>query len=257
MAWVSEGSKNAPVKLIHWATGAKREYLELFGQEIASSKSGAVTTFKAYSQEVKQRGRPPRAWQRGSFLGIASEPRRPPHTLTAEELAWGRAQVADEPTVLLYPNTNQGSREWPPFYWVELAKLIAAMGARAVISGGRPDSRYDHLSPLYVDWRRSAALMLAARCVVANDSAPAHTAGTLDVPTVVLLGPSHPSMFAHLPSVRCLSVPRETLACANCYFQAPYSDKCESGCLALAHLKPETVAAAVQEILNGSPLVPR
>jgi hypothetical protein len=250
-AWIAEGSKDAPLRLVHYATGAKKELLELLGQEITGDPSGAYTTFAAYSKELKEAGSTPRVFQRGRHLGIHSLPKRPTARLNEADLQWAADAIGTRETVLLYPNTEYGSREWPAFYWLELADLLAQKNIPLAVGGGHLDLRYRNLRGFWGQpWAKTAALMQQARLVVGNDSGPAHIAGTLDVPTIALLGPSQPSMFIHLESVRCLQVSTEELSCAGCYFHPPFTKKCESGCLALAHLKPATVLAAIEEMLQ-------
>lgn len=240
MAWVSEGSKNAPVKLVHHATNAKKAFLEMLGQEVVPRQSKMVDTFKAYSTELDTKGNPPRIYQRGRYLGITAEPLRPKHNLTEAELE--AAKSIGDNAVLLFPNTDYGSREWPPFYWLDLADKLKAEGCQVYFSGGYHDARYNAHPGLWGrSWRETAAFMLASRLVVGNDSGPAHLAGTLDVPTIALLGPTTPSVFVQYPSVRCISATTEAIRCAGCYFHAPFSKLCDVGCAALCHVLPEHV----------------
>jgi hypothetical protein len=241
-AWISEGSKGEEAHLVHFATGAKKEFLELLGQEVVSEMYGSRTTFSAYSHELRQKGDPPRVYQRGAYFGVTATPKRPPVLIRQEEL-----DAADH-CILLFPNTEYGSREWPPSYWLELARLLIEAGEPIRVMGGHRDNRYSHLPGLWGQkWERVAAWMAKSKCVVGNDSGPAHLAGTIDAPTIVLMGPSQPSMFIHAPSVKCLQVGRDVLDCSGCYFHAPFTRVCETGCLALAHLKPEVVFEAVME----------
>lgn len=249
-AWISEGSRNERVKLTHYATGAKREYLELFGQHVETDRRGTINTFAAYSAELRSAGKTPRLWQRGRYLGITSEPIRPRHTLTAGEIDRGRERVGHR-AILLWPNTEYGTREWPPFYWIELADLLTDHGWRPFMCGGREDKRYDRHPGMWgLSWRDNAAAMLACRCVVGNDSGPLHTAGTLDVPSVALLGPSQPSMFVQYGSVTCLEADINEIQCRGCYFQGEFWNDpiCSKGCLALSHIRPETVFQKVIEL---------
>ena len=53
--------------------------------------------------------------------------------------------------------------------------------------------------------------MKRAALVVGNDSFPAHLAGTVGVPTLALMGPTLPTVFAHTPDVECLASGRDRL----------------------------------------------
>jgi len=249
MAWWSEGSKDAAIKLFHYATGPKKVFLEMLDQPVLDRQPRMVDTFRAYSQELRQRGDPPRIEQRGRYLGLQCKPKRPSHNLTSDELAVGRREHGGE--VLLWPNTDYGSREWPSFYWIELAERLTDSGMRVRVCGGSPDNRYSQFPGMWKrGWRYNAAAMLAARAVVGNDSGPAHLSGTLDVPTVVLLGPTTSSVFIQYPSVKCLSTDPAVLSCSGCYFHAPFAKSCEIGCAALAHLKPEDVFSEIAKLVR-------
>jgi len=85
---------------------------------------------------------------------------------------------------------------------------------------------------------RVAALMRRAALVVGNDSFPAHLAGTVGVPTLALLGPTKPTVFAHMDTVECLT---SAMDCTGCHFQAPFRAACDQGCMSLYQLLPDDV----------------
>lgn len=241
MAWASEGSRSCNPRLVHHATGNKKVFLELLGQEVVDRQPVMHDTFRAYSSELRLKGNPPRLWQRTRSLGIKANPKRPLHTLTVEEIEYGRSCVGDD-SILLWPNTDYGSREWPPMYWIRLAEMLTCAGHPVWFCGGKQDARYKAWPGIWEQsWRVNAACMLAARLVVGNDSGPAHLAGTLDVPTIALLGPTNSSVFVQYPSVTCLSASPNDIGCVGCYFHAPFCKTCEVGCVALGHVLPETV----------------
>lgn len=247
MAWVSEGSKDANPRLIHWATGEKRKLLEMFGQEIAVSDVGSVTTFEAYSSELAQRGGKGRVWQRGTYLGIDAEPARPKATIPKDSLDFAAEYRG---CVLLYPNTEYGNREWPPVYWLDLYGMLQLKGLRPVMCGGSLDSRYHETRHVFGrSWSDTAAMMSVARLVVSNDSGPMHVAGTLDVPTVALLGPTTEKVCNWMRSVVPIQADREECSCAGCYYHPPSGPLCLFGCVALSHIDPDRVLAEVEKML--------
>ena len=255
MAWVSEGSKQASRKLVHHATGGKKLFLELLGQTVVDRQNGMVDTFRAYSEELRLGGDPPRICQRGAYLGIKTPPKRPPHTLTPGEIEAASRGFGGN-AVLLFPNTDYGSREWPAFYWLDLAAGMRKAGFDVHFCGGKADGRYAAFPGYWGrTWREIAAAMLVARLVIGNDSGPAHLAGTLDVPTMAILGPTTPSVFVQYGSVWCATPDKAEISCAGCYFGAPFSRVCEVGCAALCHVRPARVIDEALQMIEQSKAV--
>lgn len=258
-AWIAEGSKDGPVKLIHHATGTKRDFLELFQQEVTPDAEGAVSTFRAYEIETRrERGSVPRVLSRGRQLGILSAPKRPRlRQLPAESLEWAahlriaHTEGEQKPFVLLFPQTCYRSREWPAAYWVDLSWTLWKSGYGVAFCLHPHDERFANSPRFYrnYSWQHTVALMLAADLVVGIDSAPIHVAGTLDRPTLALLGPTTPGVISHCPSVRCLSAPPERMECVGCVFNAPYRAACDQGCMALSRLFVEDVVDAIRELV--------
>jgi len=253
-AWISEGAKGSDVHVRHFARGRKAELIRMLDQDVTSNGDGAVTTFAAYNTELRNRGNPPRIYSRGVELGILTTPKRPRIVLDQQALDWAYDIKPQGPCVLLAPNTYYGSREWPECYWHELGDILEDSGIRTLWIGDKADKRYSKRPRHYAGegWDATAALMYVCQCVVGNDSGPAHLAGTLDVPTVVLLGPSNPSVFAQYPSVTCLQAPQSELPCSGCYWKVGvYQDVCERGCVALSHITPTDVLEAIRSKLSG------
>ncbi len=88
------------------------------------------------------------------------------------------------------------------------------------------------------------SIILAADMVVANDSGPAHLAGTLGTKTFAVMGPTNPQMvFGYCPDVTCLRVAEGDLSCVGCHFKADrgFRAACDQGCEALHILPVESV----------------
>lgn len=259
-ACVAEGSKHGPVKLVHYATGHKREMLELFGVEITDNPEGARKTFDAYHVEVRvERGTVPRAVSRGRFLGIPTPPKRPalrPLPLASIEWAAGvrdaRTRGGERPFVVLAPQTNYRTREWPPAYWVDLAWRLEQLDIGTTFTLMNKDERFLN-TPSYhwgYRWPHLIALYKAADLVIAIDSGPANVAGMVDAPTLALLGPTLPTIFALCPSVTCLAAPKTRIDCVGCYFGHPFRGACDLGCMALSRLFVEDVLAHTRDLLS-------
>jgi len=245
MAWVAQGAGG---KLRLYATGAKRALLEAFGQDVLSSSEGSTDTFEAYAVETKARGTKVRVQQRGAFLGITTPPVRPTYRLRPEEGLEFAKSLGERPT-MLYPGCDDGTREWPPFYWLELYEMLDAAGMNPHVFCRDPDLRYSTLPNYHegLTWSENMHAMLAARVVVGNDSGPMHVAGTMDVPTIAMLGPTTISMCCHMPSVVPLAASAEEISCVGCWHQAPeFRPACRYGCAALGHILPPTVFETIE-----------
>lgn len=256
-AWISEGSKEAPVRLLHHATGRMRDFLEMWGQVVVPLDDGAATTFDAYEWETRrERGTVPRVITRGRHLGIFSEPKRPriqflPQTALelADDMHTERTDRGRKPYIVLCPQTNYASREWPASHWIDLAWRLEKAGCGVTVMLGEAEERFDKVPQFFFGWPwpHIVALMLRADLVVGIDSGPIHVAGTLDVPTLALLGPTTGSVISHCPSVTCLSPPRDRIDCVGCWFNAPYRVGCDQGCQALSRLYVDDVFEAIEE----------
>ncbi len=292
-AWISEGSRNAPVRLIHRATGHKADFLRMLGQDVDESADPAacVTTFYAYGEYElrRERGSVPRVLSRGRAVGIDVDqfpPKRPgPVHIANEFREWaekhrtetlaGQANLSDgnspisgipiveqpcasplEKLVILFPRVCYVSREWPAPYWVDLVwKLLRVLGVGVIVNLPEEDKRYEQV-PKYLygqRWEGVAALMLQADLVIGNDSGPVNLAGTLGVRSLALMGPTLPEIFAHMSDVETLAVTGDEYPCVGCHFGSPYRAACDAGCQALYRLTPEAVFDRVKQIIASLP----
>lgn len=261
-AWISEGSRNSPVRLIHYATGEKADLLRLFGQVVTDDPSGSVTTFDAYRVECEiERGSIPRVESRAIQIGIDPTPQRPrlqklPRSATefaadlhhhATEGDHGRRFL-----VMLCPQTEYRSREWPAGHWIDLAWKLWKAGIGITVQLGRDDERFRNVPRFHFGhcWENKIALMQRCDVVVGIDSAPIHVAGTLGRPTVALLGPTKKGIISHCDSVSVMTAPLDRIDCTGCVFQSPFRAACDQGCLSLARLWPEEVYRKVMLMLG-------
>lgn len=193
------------------------------------------------------------AW--ADSLGMPElEPRRPPYVEAAEDAAWAeeewRQSAGDgQLRIALFPEAAWLIRRWPAAYFVDLATMLKAHGVAVVMVGAGKELVSEMGSRWYAGFSlaRTAALLARADAVVANDSGPAHLAGTIGTPTFVVAGPTDGGLvFAHDPNVQCIGLPAGDLECHPCHFAAVrgYRDACKvGGCRALMTLTPEPVLA--------------
>jgi hypothetical protein len=241
LAWLAEGCRRAG-QPVRFHRTRNLDLMEMFGLTI-DPEPGGVGLDEPYRWELADRCRRPRLNYVREFLNVTAPPARPELRLPAEHRGWAadRARELGEPLVVLFPQTAWVTREWPASYWVDLAWRLKAAGVPAVVLMSPKDERFTN-TPAYwwgTPLDRVAALVERAALVVGNDSFPAHLAGAVGTPTLALMGPTRPTVFAHDPGVECLA--SDAIDCTGCHFGAPFRAACDQGCLSLFRLFPEDV----------------
>jgi hypothetical protein len=251
LAWLAAGAEAAGTPIVFHRT-RNLELMRLLGLRV-DSQPGGICLDPVFANEVQDGCRRPRLEYIRDFLGVTAIPARPRLWLAPEDEAWAEQRAAElgSPLVLLFPQAVWKPREWPPNYWVDLAWKIKAAGAASLVLMQGDDARF-HNTPNY-QWGtplpRLAALMKRAALVIGNDSFPAHLAGTAGVPTLALMGPTLPTVFAHAPEVECLA--SAAIDCTGCHFRAPFRAACDQGCMSLYRLFPDDVLRRALEKLTA------
>lgn len=255
-AWIAEGAKLSNRRMRMCASGDKAELLRILGQDVIAPNDGCTgyhTAGPEYVAHGHSVGSPPVQVFRARRLGITDDPRRPTVAIPDEAVEWSKSFQAD---VLLYPHCTQLSRTWPHEHWRALYQSLKDAGLTMRIIGNN-DNRWsdcpEWMGP--VRWVHQAALMKSAKLIVGNDSGPAHLAGTMNRPTLALLGRTTDAVFSIYPSVRCLSAERRVVPCAGCWGGWGYNSAvCEKRCAAIASITPETVMAEIRDMLQPVPV---
>lgn len=249
LGWLAEGGRRAGRPLRFHRTRSL-DLAALVGLDV-TAEPGGVALDPAYAAELADRGRRPRLDYVREFLGLTDvEPVRPTLRVSAADREWAAGEAAGlgGRPVLLFPQTAWVPREWPAAYWVDLSWRLKAVGVPVLVLLADKDPRFTN-TPRY-SWGtpvgRLAALMDRAAVVVGNDSFPAHLAAAAGVPTLALLGPTRPTVFAHAPAVECLA--SAAIDCTGCHFAAPFRAACDQGCQSLYRLSPEAVLRRVVEL---------
>lgn len=250
LAWLAEATRERRDPISFYATRGNFAILKLFGQDVRDEPTGnEVVVTAAYRRELDDGGTKLRLDYVREVLDIRSPHKRPAARIPADALAWAeetKKQFSSD-LVLLFPQALWEGRAWPPAYWVELAWMLKKRNVSAVMVLAGEDKRFAN-SPHFLwgcDLERVAALISVSRLVVANDSGPAHLAGTIGVPTIVAAGPTRGScVYGHIPDVTVLTSDEPPL-CAGCHFKAPYRAACDLACQALYALKPHVVLGRV------------
>lgn len=264
LAWIAEGTRGTQDPITFYATQANHAILTLLGQEVTDRPSDhSITAGDSYLIELRERGARPRLDYLREFLGIAAPFKRPRVLLSPAELEWAdqtRRELGGDELVLLFPQALFQARTWPAAYWIDLAWRLKEQNFAPIVMLAAEDKRFAN-TPRYA-WGYSvnhmAALMSVSKLVVANDSGPAHLAGTIGAPTIAILGPTRAEcVFAHLPEVIAIASDASP-GCAGCYFAAPYRAACDQGCQMLYALKPDAVLdRALLQLRTAAPQVRR
>ncbi len=175
----------------------------------------------------------------------------------AAQAALRRAGIAGgEGWLLLHPGASAPSRRYPAAGWRRAAELIERQCRLPLVFAGGPaetellreivgdgPSRWPVLADA-LDFGGLAALIGMARVLVACNSAPAHLAAAVGTPVVDLYALTNPQHAPWQVRHRLLYQP---VPCHTCYQSVcPRGDnRC------LSEVEPESVAAAVQELLLG------
>jgi hypothetical protein len=236
--WFPGAAQNVPAGMV--------DAVRLFGGKLADRKGTNLR--ESWPEEL--RSGEPRLEFRAKAYGI-TETRRPTATLDPAAVAWARKLRTPGRTLAVFaPHSKQREREWVAGHWQALGEALAAQGVEILMDLGRPDSELQG-GP----WRcfirqpipRMAAMITEADLTVTVDSGPAHVAGTLDRPTLLLIGLYRDNSYEHLPSVQPI---RSGLPCSPCNMQALYGSQCHNGCEAMQALTPGDVAERALRMLH-------
>lgn len=218
----------------------KKELFEIFNRETTDDISGCIEMEKAFNKDLKGLSRRPRLESWSKALGIKKKPARPTYAISQEAIKNAELH-SNPPPILIFPLTNVASRQYPIHYWVDISWKLKKRGENPIVITPDDDKRFGRCPKRItgMNFNNVAALMLKSKCVLGCDSLPAHMAGTLDVPTYVMGGPTGSNVYNHCPSVHVLQTPY--MACVGCCFAAPYRAACDIGCSALSALFPDDV----------------
>ncbi len=144
----------------------------------------------------------------------------------------------DEPLLALAPGSVWATKRWPSYS--ELAAAIAGDATlgndRVVILGAATDAPLAQAiteavaavggKPVVDATGRlsllgSAALLMRARVLVSNDSAPLHLASAMNTPTIALFGPTMPAFGFGPLSTRHATLEQTALTCRPCHAHGP------------------------------------
>lgn len=249
--------------------GDHADVLSLFGESLVPHAEGAWEVggasvfhggymaaravrapFKTYVRNICETVAPddPPSWVAPTPLATS------PENAEFAESVW-RACGDDAPRVYMAPFAAFGTRIWPMAHWVDLAWGLRASGYR-VLAGLHEDNKEacgSFVKSLWGHpWNQVAAVIRSADLVVSNDTGPAHLAGCLKRPTLVVCGPTE-GLYEQYETVAEVSARPEDYECVGCWFARPrgFRKACDHTCRALAGVDPEGVIELAEEVLRA------
>lgn len=118
--------------------------------------------------------------------------------------------------VLIFPHAIYPMRSWPVASFMELAHDLQDSGVfcHALVPKGFPTDAFPSASTLPIE--AVFSLIQRADLVICNESGPAHIAGVLNKPALVLCGPSPPTFHSHNKSLTLVYPDTEAYPCGGC-----------------------------------------
>lgn len=250
-AWIAKGQ---PESVQLYATGKKRELLEMLGIPVATALP--ANYFKIDTGPVDKS-----VSALSHHVGATQVFKRPTVTPLPNGTKWAKEKLGKDGKKLIVIATrsaNSVTREWPFSHWMELVEKLYSDGFQLALSGDAWRDR--RVIDIPYGWEFSAAAMKKADLVICGDSGPMHLAGTVGKPTVALLGPTTERIASHMDTVRCLFTEQRVMPCTGCWWKAPLytKERCGNGCESIALIQPETVYAHAMNLLKETlvPLTP-
>jgi lipopolysaccharide heptosyltransferase I len=114
--------------------------------------------------------------------------------------------------VVLVPSAARPEKRWPIDRFAQLADRIAAKFGMSIVATGSQGER-DYINAIgsgiinlagQTSMRELISLMKGASLVISNDTGPGHIAAALDVPLVMLFGPTNPARLCPYRKPECL-----------------------------------------------------
>lgn len=247
--------ENPGVEVHVYTKNAKKSFVDLYGNygpiEYAQVKRELPPSPWHKLDETKFAGTRIENW---SIYCGAAQPKIAKPLISDEARAFAGAFVKNlpGPRVILSPISTCPTRSWPLERYEALGLLLQKAGM-SVIMIDEPEGTKTRNTPftrLYGQGaEREAAVIAECHLLVGNDSGMAHLSCGLDVPTLVVCGPTDGyKVFGWYEKAYWMNGP---LPCAGCYF---YGDKgwtpeCQHGCLSILQIDVDDVFRRCLELV--------
>ncbi len=191
----------------------------------------------------------------GRWLGLTIPDSTPPHLFMGEnirhrgeELLKRYGIAGGEQVIGLNPGASFGSSKcWPPEHFAELAEMLEKrLNTRILLFTGPGEEKIAETimnltraklidtTPDKVDLELLKPLVQRCELLITNDTGPRHYATALEVPVVVLMGPTNPEYTSY--SLENEDVIRVDLPCSPCHKKV-----CPTGHECMKAITPEMV----------------
>jgi len=277
-AWIAEGRKG--IEPVTFNGGRNRRVLEILGQTVTDEPGGidlgdrgvwqyelsqaamanvALTKTTPWGRRItvrKPSNMASRPWLWQDVLPNFVEPKRPMATIPTRAFQAASALYSglEGATVALFPSASYSTRTWPLVSWLRLAYELEDRGINTYAFDTTIDTLRDFPRYAYgFSIETIAAAMIFSSVVIANDSGPAHLAGTMDLQTIGIIGACDPKVvWGHMESVKPMRASKSRVPCVGCHFQhaAGFNSLCDRECAALAAVSAHEVANAVLRMME-------
>lgn len=249
-AWLGEGMIAAGEDVEFFATDWRAQILKILQMPTTNDPSGAILTHEGYETAVKNKS--PMGYMEfiAHHFGIKHPAKRPRIELNPMAREMGRRDSAD---VIIFPFSLSPVRTWPKNYFVELGLLLQAEGYTVKYVMEQRD--YGFFMPFKCiigeSWDYMVAAIQSTRLMIGNDSGPAHLAGTIGTPTIVICGSATERVYSYNPIVT--QYRKKAMPCAGCHClpEKGFRATCEVGCMELSRTFPEEIAQLAIQTLKS------
>ncbi len=136
----------------------------------------------------------------------------PDYGINKENLSQTKIELPNDYLVFI-PNTSCSSKHWPNHSWSMLIEEMTRQGVNIFIPWGNEKERKNanqliHKNPLaqvlpHLSLNELAAVLANAKAVVAVDTGLSHLSAALEIPTIVLYGPTNASLIGTIGPLQC------------------------------------------------------
>ena len=131
----------------------------------------------------------------------------------------------DKPLVACIPGAAWGNKIWNLSYYLKLFSYLRSKGFEIILLGGKKDIICDELSIAdkflinlsgQTQFRQSLAIISKSKLVIGSDTGFVHAAEALDIPSIMLLGPTSTETGGGLNKPTSVNIEQEDVWCRPC-----------------------------------------
>lgn len=198
------------------------------------------------------------------IAGVLPENYRPVFSIKDEEFDWVDKLVDDARFFSIAPGGGKNPRDdviekrWPPDRYAEIADRIDRMGIRVVLLGNEDDCEAAeevcrNTSAPVLDmtgkttWGQTAALLQRCCGFLGSDTGTAHLATAMEVPSVVIFGPtSYEALYAQGHVIPVFA----DISCSPCYSNTIFPGCVRDQAICMEAVTIDETWFSIQKVLN-------